>query len=91
MATALITGATSGLGLGFCEQLAAEGQDLVIVARNTDRLEALAARLRDERGVGVEVLAADWQTPDSAQRSSGEWSMSTSSSTTRGSPSGAVS
>ena len=56
---ALITGATSGIGLAFAEELAEQGADLVVVARSTARLAALAQRLGSEHGVAVEVLAAD--------------------------------
>jgi len=56
---ALITGPTSGLGLGFAKRYAIDGYDLVLVARDVAKLECLAAELRDEAAVNVEVLAAD--------------------------------
>ena len=60
MARALVTGSTSGLGLEFAWQLAGTGHDLVLVARSVERLEAIAAHIRDAHGgVEVEVLEAD--------------------------------
>lgn len=57
--TALITGATAGLGLGFADALAARGHDLVIVARTQERLAEAAARITATYGVGVETVSAD--------------------------------
>jgi uncharacterized protein len=64
--TVLITGASSGLGAEFAEQLAARGANLILVARRVDRLEALKAALESKHGVTATVIAADLTVPGAA-------------------------
>jgi uncharacterized protein len=68
MGTALVTGATAGLGLEFVWQLATARHDVVLVARDAERLEEVARQVRAAAGVGVEVLPADLADPDDVER-----------------------
>lgn len=61
--TVLVTGASSGIGATYAERFARRGHDLVLVARDHARLQALATRLRQESGTTVEVLPADLTQP----------------------------
>jgi short-subunit dehydrogenase len=62
--TAMITGASAGLGAEYAHQLAAAGTDLVLVARRRDRLEELGAGLGERHRVRIEIVAADLSTAE---------------------------
>ncbi|GAB5096660.1 SDR family NAD(P)-dependent oxidoreductase [Caballeronia sp. GAWG2-1] len=57
--TALVTGASSGIGAVYAERLARSGYDLILVARNREKLAALAERISNETQKGVEIIDAD--------------------------------
>ena len=65
---ALITGATAGIGASFAELLAKKGHDLVIVARDLERLNQNASKWRENYGVEVEVLVADLSRDEDIRR-----------------------
>lgn len=68
LGTALITGASSGIGAVYADRLARRGHDLILVARDAGRMEALAEKLRAETGRAIEVLPADLTDGDDLHR-----------------------
>ncbi len=62
--TAIVTGASSGIGKVYAERLASRGYDLVLVARRQDRLQHIAADLQQRFSINAEALSADLSTPD---------------------------
>lgn len=66
--TALITGASSGIGAAFAEEFAARGYDLALTARRADRLTSLSARLEQGHGIRAHIFPCDLGTPDGVER-----------------------
>ncbi|MHA2394382.1 MAG: SDR family NAD(P)-dependent oxidoreductase [Promethearchaeota archaeon] len=61
---AVITGASSGIGESFARILSSQGFDLVITARRKERLESLAAELKEKEGINVEIIIGDLSKPE---------------------------
>jgi uncharacterized protein len=66
--TALVTGASSGLGAAFARLLAERGADLVVTARRKENLDALAKELEEKHGVSVQVVALDLSEPGAPEK-----------------------
>ena len=67
MTTALITGASSGIGTAFAEELAKKKTDVVLVARSEDKLNKLAQQLQEQLGINAEVIVQDLTLPQAGQ------------------------
>ena len=79
----LITGGSTGIGAVYADRLANRGYDLILVARDQARMEALADRLRDETGRTIEVVRADLTDSADLARVAGRFTSTVASATTR--------
>jgi short-subunit dehydrogenase len=68
MSTALVTGASDGIGLEFCRILADRGYDLILVARRKDKLNEIGKSLSAEKDIKCTVISADLSKPQAAQK-----------------------
>jgi short-subunit dehydrogenase len=68
MSTALVTGASDGIGLEFCHILADRGYDLILVARRKDKLNDIGKSLTAAKGITCTVISADLSKPQAAQK-----------------------
>ena len=66
--TALITGASSGIGQAFAEELAVSGTNHILVARSQDKLDTIAKQLRETASINVEVIVQDLTEPQAGQK-----------------------
>ncbi|MBB5538493.1 hypothetical protein GGD55_005232 [Rhizobium giardinii] len=68
LGTAVITGASSGIGALYADRLARQGYDLVLVARNAERLDRIARSIREQTGRTIETVTADLTSADDVNR-----------------------
>src|SRR5476649_525379 len=68
LGTAVVTGASAGLGAVYADRLARRGHDLILVARRVERLGVLAKSLAEKYGVAVRAIAADLSVPEDVSR-----------------------
>jgi short-subunit dehydrogenase len=70
--TAVVTGASAGIGAAYADRLACRGHDLLLIARRREKLESVAQAIRDAYGVSVETMAADLAEPSELGNGGGQ-------------------